>query len=81
MMAYAFLTWVLLLMLLRAIAYETVQDAGKSVCTLILSVSDLSYYSAAFIATISRHMVEHSANSIGTMATVYPTDHPTMAGT
>jgi len=57
-MAYAFLTWIVLLMLLRVIAYETVQDA----------------------AIISRHMVQRSPNSIGTMATVYPPDHPTMAG-
>lgn len=45
MMAYAFLTWVVLLMLLRVIAYETVQDAGEPVCMLTLSVAvlDLSY--------------------------------------
>lgn len=60
-----------------ASAYETVEDAGTNLPHCYTG----SGLSLLFEAIIARSLVDDSPNFIATMATVYPSDHPSMAGT
>jgi hypothetical protein len=57
-------------------AEETVQDAGMSVAWR----ESTKFQFALLIASIARRLVDLSTNSIGTMATIYSADHPTLSG-
>lgn len=62
---------------------ETVFDAGQSPTqTRSIHLSGESTHTlGSYLALISRKLVDLSSDSVGTFATVFPSDHPDLPGT
>ncbi|KAJ3552205.1 hypothetical protein NM688_g4271 [Phlebia brevispora] len=77
-LAFATMLWLCLTSSLSVYAEETVQDAGEHYSPI--SLAPECTQTMPYAARIARRLVDFS-DGIGNMATVYPDDDPTLAGT
>lgn len=69
--------WIIAILAYVVIAEETVEDAGTIVH--ILCLNDEADHPTR-LAKIARNLVDNSVDHIGTMATIFPEDHESLAG-